>query len=369
MKLAYLARRPIPSVHAHAVQIVKMCEAFGKQGHEVGLFAVRGDDEPASTFSRYEVSGVFDILTHPRRLKHLKKPRFLAWLMRQPSLRHADAYFGRDIASLSAAARFGKPVIYEAHAIPRINSVRWRLLSRLFARENFSHLVCVTSTLAELHRQQFPALAHKPILVVPNGAADIPAGPALGHWPGREGATQVGFVGRPFPGKGIETMVAAARDCPELDFHIVGADRGDLTWIDGKLPQNLHFHGYQPHGRLGTYFSRFDMAVAPYGAKVMNSSGVESASITCPLKLLEYMAAGLPTVVSALPGLSDIVKEDGEGVTILVPPGDQAAFSQAVMRLAGDAELRRKMGTAARARYLERHTIEARARTVLASLA
>ena len=153
MKIAYLARRPIPSVHAHAVQIVKMCEAFGKLGHEVALFSVRGDDAPSSTFVRYGVGKLFDVQAHPKQLRHFKKPRFVSWLLRQPFIKQADVYFGRDITSLAAAARFGKPVIYEAHAIPRRNSPRWRLLARLFANDNFSHLVCVTSTLAELHRQ------------------------------------------------------------------------------------------------------------------------------------------------------------------------------------------------------------------------
>jgi glycosyltransferase involved in cell wall biosynthesis len=97
----------------------------------------------------------------------------------------------------------------------------------------------------------------------------------------------------------------------------------------------------------------------------MNASRVESAAITSPLKLLEYMAAGLPSIVSDLPGVRDIVADDQEEVTLLVPPGDERAFVDALRRLTRDADLRRKMGIAARARYLERHTVLARARAVL----
>ncbi len=369
MKIAYLARRPIPSVHAHSVQIVKMCEAFGKLGHQVVLFADLGDGPPASIYARYGVGKSFTVDVFPKRIKRFKKPRFITRLLRQRAIREADVYFGRDITSLAAVALLGKPVIYEAHSMPPAGSFRWRLLDWLFGRRNFQHLVCVTSTLAELHRRHFPALANKSIIVVPNGAAEIPAGPALDQWPGRPGVAQVGFVGRPFPGKGIEMIVASARVLPDIDFHVVGADRDAVSWIGGIFPPNLHFHGYQPHGLLGSYFDRFDIAVAPYGEKVMNASGVESAAITCPLKLLEYMAAGLPTIVSALPGLCDIVAEDGEGVTILVPPGDQTAFNEALSRLAEDKLRRQEIGAAARARYLERHTMAARATAVLANLA
>jgi len=366
MKIAYLARRPIPSVHAHAVQIVKMCDAFGQLGHDVVLFANRGDADPSMIFERYGVARTFRVEAHPKPMKWLKKPRFLVWLLRRPFVRQADLFFGRDIASLYAASFLGKPVIYETHAIPPAGSFRWRLLGQLFARKNFARLVCVTSTLAELHRRQFPALGGKPVIVAPNAATDIPAEARSVDWPGRAGALQVGFVGRPFPGKGIEMMVEAAARLPEIDFHIVGAERADLDWIDIPIPSNLHLHGYRSHGELGAYYRRFDIAAAPYGAKVMNASRVESAAITSPLKLLEYMAAGLPSIVSEMPGVRDILGGDTD-VALLVPPGDGPAFVAAIERLADDPAVRRKMGRAARDCYLARHTMVARARTVLAS--
>lgn len=367
MKIAYLARRPIPSVHAHAVQIVKMCEAFGKLGHQVTLFADLGDGPPASIYDRYGVEKSFEVDVFPKRLKRFRKPRFVARLLRQPSIRQADLFFGRDITSLAAVALLGKPLIYEAHVMPRPGTFRWRMLSWLLGRSNFHHLVCVTSTLADLHRRHFPSLGEKPIIVAPNAAAEPSSGRLDFSWPERASAVQVGFVGRPFPGKGIELMVSAAGNLPDLDFHVVGAAREELGWLDGEFPPNLHFHGYQPHGALGTFYEKFDVAVAPYGAQVMNASGVESAAITSPLKLLEYMAAGLPTVVSDLPGVRDIVEQ--EDYALIVPPGDEPAFAAALRQLAANPALRRQMGETARRRYLERGTTEARARIVLGSLA
>ena len=367
MKIAYLARRPIPSVHAHAVQIVTMCEAFGKLGHEVTLFMLRGDQDPASTYSRYGVEPRFGVEVFPR-VRRFKKTRFSAWMLRNKVARKADLYFGRDITSLSAASLLGRPVIYEAHTIPPINTYRWRLLSWMFARPNFSHLVCVTSTLAELHRQQFRALANKPIIVAPNAAAELPAETLGIAWPGRPGFVQVGFVGRPYSGKGIEMMVDAARQLPELDFHIVGATEGDLHWMTASVPPNLHLHGYQQHGKIGGYFKKLDIAAAPYGKMVKNLGPGDSASITSPLKLIEYMAAGLPSIVSDLPGVRDIVSDEEE-VTLLVPPGDLGAFVDALRRLADNPDLRHRIGHAARRRYLDRHTSTARARAVLGALA
>ena len=159
-------------------------------------------------------------------------------------------------------------------------------------------------------------------------------------------------------------IVEAARQLPDIDFHIVGATKADLHWIRENIPANLIFHGYQPHGTLGGFFRKFDIAVAPYGKKVMSIGLGDNAAITSPLKLMEYMAGGLPSIVSDLPGVRDMVPDEQE-VTLLVPPGDAEAFVAALRRLAQDPDLRARIGVAARQRYLDRHTSIARARTVL----
>jgi glycosyltransferase involved in cell wall biosynthesis len=366
MKIMYLARRPVPSVNANSVQIVKMCEAFAALGHRVTLVAHPGDAAPETTFERYGVVQDFKIETHPKSGRTLAKWRYLLAL--QPTARRIgpDLFFGRDIWSLVSVARMGKPLIYEAHVLPPRGSPRWRLLCWLFGQPNFSHLVCVTTTLAERYRDQFPALRDKPVIIAPNAAAQIQDDGATVDWPGRSGSLQVGFVGRPFRGKGVELLVRAARELPEVDFHVIGAERHEISWVDGELPANVHFHGYQPHHTLGRFYRHMDVAVAPYGTRVMNASGVESAAITSPLKLIEYLAAGLPTVVSDLPGVRDML--GGSHSSLLVPPGDLPAFVAALQQLT-DPRLRESMSIAARDEYLRRHTAESRARRVLGGFA
>ena len=63
---------------------------------------------------------------------------------------------------------------------------------------------------------------------------------------------------------------------------------------------------------------------------------------------LEAAAAGKPAVVSAIGGLRDVVADGETG--FLVAPGDVDGLAAALARLAGEPELRRRMGEAARAR-------------------
>jgi len=65
-----------------------------------------------------------------------------------------------------------------------------------------------------------------------------------------------------------------------------------------------------------------------------------------PMALLEAMAAGKPVVVGSVGGIPSVVSNDVNGV--LVRPGDQAALVVALGRLLGDAQLRRRLGFAAR---------------------
>jgi colanic acid/amylovoran biosynthesis glycosyltransferase len=65
-----------------------------------------------------------------------------------------------------------------------------------------------------------------------------------------------------------------------------------------------------------------------------------------PVVLMEAMAAGLPVVASRLSGIPELVTDGISG--LLVTPGDAAALADALARLAGDPDLRGRLGAAGR---------------------
>ena len=66
-----------------------------------------------------------------------------------------------------------------------------------------------------------------------------------------------------------------------------------------------------------------------------------------PRGVTEPMAAALPVVATDLPGTREALGEADAGV--LVAPGDPAVLADAILRLAHDADLRRRLGAANRA--------------------
>jgi len=75
-----------------------------------------------------------------------------------------------------------------------------------------------------------------------------------------------------------------------------------------------------------------------------------------PLAVMEAMAAGLPVVGTAVGGVPELVESGRQG--ILVPPGDCAAFTDAMRTLLNDPEKRTAMANAAQAHATAAFNVE-----------
>jgi glycosyltransferase involved in cell wall biosynthesis len=121
------------------------------------------------------------------------------------------------------------------------------------------------------------------------------------------------------------------------------------------LRKAAHFTGAVSHDGVPGLLTSMDVAVAPYP---------ESPHFYfSPLKVFEYMAAGLPIVASRIGQLADVLQHERTGLLCL--PGSAAGCAQAVERLRGDPFLCESLGRAARAAVLEKHTWEAVVKRVL----
>jgi colanic acid/amylovoran biosynthesis glycosyltransferase len=120
-------------------------------------------------------------------------------------------------------------------------------------------------------------------------------------------------------------------DRESLAARIEAAGLGDRVILAGRMTSDA----------VGAELAAADVLVAP---SVPTRGGKREG---IPVVLMEAMAAGLPVVASRLSGIPELVTEGVSG--ILVPPGDPSALADALMRLAADPELRRRLGAAGRA--------------------
>jgi glycosyltransferase involved in cell wall biosynthesis len=85
---------------------------------------------------------------------------------------------------------------------------------------------------------------------------------------------------------------------------------------------------------------------------ILSAADVSCLSSTAegiPMSLLEAMALGKPVVATDVGGVADAVVAEKTG--LLVPVGDQNAFAEALLKLAADPALARRLGQAGRQRH------------------
>jgi glycosyltransferase involved in cell wall biosynthesis len=159
------------------------------------------------------------------------------------------------------------------------------------------------------------------------------------------------FAGALRPWHGIETIALAwqrlGSDAPSLRVIGDGPGRDALAAVGGEMM------GAVTHADVPTLLGEADIGLAPYAA--------DAPTYFSPLKLFEYLAAGLAVVAADIPGVRDIVGRDG---ALLMPPGDADALAAGVAALAADAAERSRLRERARS-LAELHTWEQRARHIL----
>jgi glycosyltransferase involved in cell wall biosynthesis len=114
---------------------------------------------------------------------------------------------------------------------------------------------------------------------------------------------------------------------------------------------NLIFTGAIPHERMPACLAASDIGVAPFD--VAAHRPLELGFYWSPLKIFEYMAAGLPVVAPAVDRIPSLVGHEREG--LLYQAGAAGALADALDRLS-DAALRARLGGAARERAVSQYS-------------
>lgn len=174
------------------------------------------------------------------------------------------------------------------------------------------------------------------VIVVPNAA---PAAPDLPPGQGEEPPKALYLGGFANPVKGGEELLAALRrpEAEALRFVLCGP--GELPEWGRELLANrpgVEWRGWIEAEEKERLLGEAAIFVLP------------STSEGLPMALLEAMAWGRAIVATAVGGVPDVLT-DGEDA-LIVPPSDPPALASALARLAGDADLRQRLGPAARHR-------------------
>ncbi len=255
-----------------------------------------------------------------------------------PDLLHAHGIFAL-LAALPMAG--GLPIVYTGHGFQWHDTTHPWGLRRLalsihrHAARKVTAFVAVASEADEARRVGFQRVER-----IPNGVISWDAGASPGD------SNTFGVATRLVPGKGLEELLSVLVSAPDLRLCIAG---------DGPLRKGieqealrlgcgdrLELLGWQDdlqefYAGLFAYVSLSRKEGLPYGA-------------------LDALAAGLPVVLSDIPGHRELV--DGALNGCLVPPGDVEAVAGALRRLATDRARCAAAGAASRELAKERYSLD-----------
>jgi glycosyltransferase involved in cell wall biosynthesis len=283
------------------------------------------------------------------------------WLEQRLRRFGADALYERlalhSAAGATVAQRLGIPHLVELNAPLLEEAARYRKLEE---PELASELERATLSSADVVFAVSPPLAAyaarkgaRRVEVLQNAAAIERFAEPID----RNGADPAAvFAGSLRPWHGIETIADAwsllGRSAPSLLVIGDGPERGRLEEVGANVT------GHVPPDRVPALLARAAIGLAPYSAG--------APLYFSPLKLFDYLAAGLATIVADLPAVTDVVDSD---TAVVIPRGDARALADAVVALSSDASERERLGRNGRALVEAAHTWRHRARRILATAA
>lgn len=258
-------------------------------------------------------------------------------------------------AGVDLARRLGVPSVLFVPATVVWEASRWsvhrpgwsRLAERLGEVEALraaDAVACGSEVVAEQARR----LGARPerVLVTPTGVdldlfATAPDRCEARRRLGLEGRFVVGWTGSFRTFHAVEIAVRAMARVPDAVLLLVGdgPERRRVEDLARRDGVEVRTTGTVPHADVPAHLAAMDVGL------VAASPGDNFHY--SPLKLAEYLAAGLPVVAPAAPGLR--ARLEGGVDALLVPPGDEAGLADAIRRLRDDEGLRARLGAAARA--------------------
>jgi glycosyltransferase involved in cell wall biosynthesis len=368
----YAGNAPVFGRRGASVHVQEVIRAFARRDARVELVARRFGGDP--------LPGLGDVgrirLSRPGRRAPRRPPPDPNAEVREAlaALGPLDLVYERfsvgSHAAMEHAREIGAGGVLEVNG-PRLEkaAARGAIADRSSAEASASRavdaataIVTVSEGVARYARDRFAATDR--VHVIPNGV-DPDRFPAelLERREARGGPFTVGFVGTFKAHHGLDTLVDAfARlraEEPDARLLLVG-DGAERAAIEGRLAglglaAAADLTGAVAPADVPARLVAMDVGVAPFPSR---------RAYVSPLKVYEYLAAGLPVVASGVEQLGGLLGDGDAGV--MCAPDDPESLAAALAALARDPERRARMGRTGRRRVLDRHTWDAVAGRILA---
>ena len=339
--------------------VLGLCRALAGQVHYV---AAIGGAEPVSALGGGLAALGVPVHQLPQLGNSLSPMRLIVAVrallrllkQQQPDVIHAHSAVAGVVARIAGRVA-GLPVVYTVHGFgfkPEVQRMqRWLAWLAEYSLARFtSHMICVSEFERVLARQL--PLPPGCLSVIPNAVPDTAERAQPAHEPPR-----IVMVARLAAPKRPDLLLQALAVLRERLGHEVQATligSGPDLAAHQALAQQLNLQAVDFTGDVSDVPRR--LAQHAIFVLVSDHEGL-------PISIIEAMRAGLAIVASDLPGIRELITHDQLGLLV---PNQVNALADALGKLISSASLRSRLGSAARARYLDKFTPDKMAAPVAA---
>ena len=342
MHIAYVCLDPgIPvfGTKGASVHIQEVVREYRRRGHDVTVYATRRGSDVPDDLAELRVVDV-PITTRDEEERERAQQAASASVSDMVRAGGYDLVYERYSLFSTVIAECGVPGILEVNA-PLIDEQR---TPRVLVDEQAADAalqeqvqaalatICVSDPVRDWVIARTEGTR---VFTVPNGVNVHRITPQ----PESPGAPVVTFVGTLKPWHGVDVLLRArAHAHKDWQLRIIGDGpmRAELDDLARSLGIDVDFRGAVAPDAIPQHMAGTAIGVAPYPAMDTDSDQYFS-----PLKVYEYMAAGLPVVASRVGQLPEIMGESA----YLVPPSDPEALAEALDALVANPVERARVGS------------------------
>lgn len=286
MKIAYLARADLNKGSGVIKKITRQLLAWQKAGHEVRLFALTKKTQrlweglQGFPLEFFEFNNYFDLL-----LQSIKtQAAILNWSPDLIYWRYSSYYPGltKLIKTIPTVTEINSNYDIEYRKINRLGYILHKL-TKEFAFKNSTAFVVLTQELGE-----WVSIYHKPVLIL-GDSIDLNAIPQFrsSH---NDQPHLVCVATRPFPWIALDKIILLAEKFPNWQINLVGIGPDSIRVRN--FPKNVKLHGFLDKNQYQIVMQQSDIAIGTLGLHRIGLSQM------APLKLREYLAYGLPSIIA-----------------------------------------------------------------------
>ena len=321
MKIVCISASQVPSNSANSIQTMKATHALAKLGHDVTLI-VPVVEEPGSASREWNTLARFYGLSTQFKIEWLPTPSrrlfSLSAVRRAKSLKPALLYVW-PLQSAVLGPLHNLPTILEMHDLPsgRVGPFYYSYFRDLAGHKRIT--VITQALQKELNKNYGNVFPAKDVVLAPNGVelerfANLPQAATARRHLGLQEAPTVVCAGHLYEGRGMGLFLKLAKRMKDVRFVWAGGRPEDVDhWKTQAITQgasNALFTGFVLNEQLPLYQAAADILLMPYGKEIGISSGKgNSAAISSPMKMFEYLATGRAIVASDLPVFHEVLNE------------------------------------------------------------